>query len=128
MWAKVALFRVNTGCRDQEVCSLRWEWEVQIQELETSVFIILRQRVKNRDNRLVVLNRIAQAVIEEMRGIHPVYVFTYRGNRLTGMYNRAWRRAREKAGLEGVRVHDLRHLMAVASELPEFPLKIAKTP
>ncbi|MGO9119810.1 MAG: tyrosine-type recombinase/integrase [Desulfomonilaceae bacterium] len=44
-----------------------------------------------------------------MCGIHPVYVFTYRGNRLTGMNNRAWRQAREKAGLEGVRVHDLKH-------------------
>ena len=99
MWAKMALFKVNTGCRDQEVCSLRWEWEVQIQELETSVFIIPRQRVKNRDNRSVVFNRIAQAVIEEMRGIHPVYVFTYRGNRLTRMHNRAWRQAREKSWL-----------------------------
>jgi len=26
--AKMALFKVNTGCRDQEVCNLRREWEV----------------------------------------------------------------------------------------------------
>ena len=32
--AQMALFKVNTGCRDQEVCSLRWEWELAIPQLE----------------------------------------------------------------------------------------------
>ena len=27
--AAMALFAINTGCRDQEVCRLCWEWEVQ---------------------------------------------------------------------------------------------------
>ncbi len=66
--AKMALFKVNTGCRDQEVCNLRWEWEVEVPELKTSVFIIPADRVKNRQDRLVVLNRVAKSVIEEMRG------------------------------------------------------------
>ena len=107
--AKMALFKVNTGCRDQEVCNLRWEWEVSVPELETSVFIIPRHRVKNREDRLVVLNRIASAVVNEMRGVHPEYVFTYKGNPLGRMYNRAWRKARIGAGLPQVRVHDLKH-------------------
>ena len=34
------LFAVNTGCREQEICRLRWDWEVNIPELETSVFIL----------------------------------------------------------------------------------------
>ena len=25
--SRMCLFKVNTGCRDQEVCQLRWEWE-----------------------------------------------------------------------------------------------------
>lgn len=33
-------FKVNTGCREQEVCQLRWEWEQYIPSLKTSVFII----------------------------------------------------------------------------------------
>ena len=53
----MALFAVNTGCRDSEVCSLRWEWEVVVPALGTSVFIIPGSRVKNGDDRLVVLNR-----------------------------------------------------------------------
>ena len=26
--ARMALFKVNTGTREMEVCNLRWEWEV----------------------------------------------------------------------------------------------------
>src|SRR5271157_379379 len=107
--AKMALFKVNTGCRDQEVCGLLWEWEVQIPELDTSVFIIPQHRVKNREDRLVVLNRVARAVVEEMRGVHPEYVFSYKGKPLTRMLNSAWKKARKRAGLPQVRVHDLKH-------------------
>ncbi len=107
--AKMAWFKVNTGCRDQEVCNLRWEWEVKVPELGTSVFIIPRPMVKNREDRLVVLNRVAEAIVEEMRGVHPEYVFTYKGQRVSRMYNRAWKKARINAGLSHVRVHDLKH-------------------
>jgi integrase len=27
---EMALFAVNTGCRDGEICNLRWEWEVEV--------------------------------------------------------------------------------------------------
>ena len=67
--AEMALFAVNTGCRDGEVCSLRWDWEVAVPELGTTVFIIPGSSVKNGDDRLVVLNRVALSVIEGRRGI-----------------------------------------------------------
>jgi len=105
----MALFKVNTGTRDQEVCSLRWDWEVEIPELETSVFIIPRERVKNRQDRLVVLNRIAFSVVNDMRGIHPTHVFSYRGKTVKRMRSHGWLDAREKAGLPHIRVHDLKH-------------------
>ena len=38
--AEMALFAVNTGCRDGELCNLRWDWEVVVPELGTSVFIV----------------------------------------------------------------------------------------
>ena len=69
----MALFKVNTGCREQEVCSLRWEWETPVPELGTSVFLIPAMRVKNREERLVVLNQVALSVVEEIRGVHPEY-------------------------------------------------------
>ena len=55
--ARMTLFKVNTGTREQEVCRLQWDWEVQIPEvqipeLQTSVFLIPRQVVKNKEDRL----------------------------------------------------------------------------
>jgi hypothetical protein len=50
----MALFKVNTGCREQEVCQLRWDWEVEVPELDTSVFLIPSDIVKNKEDSLVV--------------------------------------------------------------------------
>jgi integrase len=106
---QMALFAVNTGCRSTEICALRWEWEMEIPELNTSVFIIPSERVKNREERLVVLNRIAQKVVDDMRGQHPTHVFSFRGRPIVGqMSNTAWQKARRRAGV-CARVHDLKH-------------------
>lgn len=136
--ARMALFKVNTGCRDREVCGLKWDDEVQVPELDTSVFIISGDRVKNAQDRLVVLNRIARSVVEAQRGQHPKYVFAYvpkckakegkpqetaRSVPVLHMNNSAWQSARVRAadrwekqtgapapdGFRRVRVHDLKH-------------------
>jgi hypothetical protein len=45
--ARMALFKVNTSLREQEVVNLRWAWETKVPELEdTSVFIIPRDFVR----------------------------------------------------------------------------------
>jgi hypothetical protein len=46
--ANMALFVVNTGCRDGEICQPRWDREVKVPELKTSVFIIPGTFVKKR--------------------------------------------------------------------------------
>jgi integrase len=108
--ARMCLFKVNTGTRESDVCGLRWDWEIDVPELETSVFLIPGDLVKNREERLIVLNEYASSVIESCRGHHPDFVFTYRGNGLTCINNSGWKTARNKAGLNGlVRVHDLKH-------------------
>ena len=120
---QMALFKVNTGMRESEVCGLRWDWEVQIPELGTSVFVIPGDFVKNREDRLVVLNEVARSVVEARRGIDGDFVFGFRGRRLACMNNTAWQSARKRAaaryptefgrpapwGFENVRVHDLKH-------------------
>ncbi len=95
----MVLFKVNTGCRDQEVCRLRWDWEVDVPELKASVFLIPSEHVKNGEERLVVLNATAKSVIDGERGKHDEFVFTYKGNPVTRIYNSAWKRARKAAGL-----------------------------
>ncbi len=107
---RMALFKVNTGLRDQEVCGLQWDWERPIPGLNASIFVIPKEYSKNKENRLVVLNDIAQQLINEVRGQHPVFVFTGLDgkSRVHHMRNRAWKKARAITGLP-IRVHDLKH-------------------
>lgn len=114
----MCLFKVNTGCREQEVCRLRWDYERPIPELNRSVFVVPAMDekgslVKNGTPRLVVLNDIAWEVIEKQRGRHPTHVFVYEtssGERhpVQKINNTAWKSARARAHLT-LRVHDLKH-------------------
>ena len=58
---------------------------------------------------MVVLNRIARSVIDAQRGQHPTHVFSYEGRPLSRMLTSGWKRARLRARLPQVRVHDLKH-------------------
>jgi integrase len=107
--AQMAVFAVNTGCRDAEICNLQWDWEVAIPELGRSAFIIPGWRVKNGEDRVVVLNRLAHSVINARRGQHVTYVFGFDGKPVKRMLNTAWKGARARAELPLVRVHDLKH-------------------
>nr|WP_238347531.1 MULTISPECIES: tyrosine-type recombinase/integrase [unclassified Pseudomonas] len=128
---RMALFKVNTGCREQEVCKLRWDWEIFVPELDTSVFLIPAEfggrhensGVKNRDERLVVLNGVARSIIDKQRGISREWVFPYNGTAMHRMNDSAWKKARVRAaklwqeqhlrpahpGFSSIRVHDLKH-------------------
>ncbi len=106
---RMALFAVNTGCRDQEICKLRWEWEVKVSDMSTVVFLIPSCNVKNGEERLVVCNDIARSVVDSVRGMHHVFVFTYRQRALFQINNTGWQKARKAVGLDHVRVHDLKH-------------------
>jgi integrase len=101
----MALYKVNTGCREQEVCQLRWAWEVEVPEIGTSLFILPNNdqfETKNSQERIVVLNAIARRIVDEQRGRHRKFVFSYKGDRLYNMLNSAWRKARVRAGLPDV--------------------------
>ena len=127
----MALFKVNTGCREQEVCKLRWDWEISVPELGASVFLIPsdfggrneRSGVKNGDERLVVLNSVAKSIIDKQRGQSKEWVFPYNGTAMHRMNDTAWKKARVRAaklwqeenlrpahpGYASIRVHDLKH-------------------
>ena len=129
--ADAALYAANTGCREQEVCQLRWDWEVDVPDLETSVFILPVSITKTSTERVVVLNTIASRVIESRRGIHKEFVFTYRGNPVGKLNNTAWKRAWKKAGLpteQGILkgVHNLRHTFGRRLRGAGVPLETRK--
>ncbi len=130
---QAALCKVNTGMREKEVCQLRWEWEQRVPELDTpeikrTVFVLPEWVTKNKEARVVVLNDVAQRIIDGVRGQHPTYVFTWvdrkgRRRRFTRLNNSGWKAARRRAaaryqeelgraapeGFRRVRVHDLKH-------------------
>ena len=110
--ARMALFAVNTGLRDSNLCGLQWSWEVPIPELKRSVFVIPSHQFKSRRPHVVILNDAAWSIIESQRGKHLIWVFPYRGKGVNGMNNTAWQRARRATKLPDVRVHDLRHTFA----------------
>jgi integrase len=97
--SRICLFKVSTVCRDGEVCSLQWDWEIDAPELGTSVFLIPGEKVKNREGRLVVLNRVAKSVIECVRGQHPERVFTYYGRPVHSFNSNGWKLVRRKLGM-----------------------------
>ncbi len=107
--ARMALFAVNTGLRDSNVCGLLWTWEVAVPEIGRSVFIIPADAVKSKRAHVVVLNDAAWSIVQTQRGLHPTHVFNFRGRPVGTMNNTAWQRARREVGLRVVRVHDLRH-------------------
>jgi len=106
-----------------------------VPELQTSVFVIPfefggrsgRSGVKNREDRVVVLNDVAQRAIDAQRGLHKAFVFVAsKGkprNPIRFMNNTAWQSARKKVGLLQVRVHDLKHTFGRRLRTAGVPLE-----
>lgn len=93
-----------TGCRLNEILSLRWE-DV---DFETGC---LRLADSKTGKRLVVLSGGALELLastERVAGNPHVIPGKIEGQHLINL-SKPWRRIRERAGLDGVRLHDLRH-------------------
>jgi integrase len=119
--ARMALFDLNTGLRDEPLCNLRWQWEVKLADLGFSASVVPRRPVKGRkQDRVVVCNSVAQSIIDSVRGMHPEFVFVYsqemkkpRYRPIETMNNTAWQKWRARCGLNGFRVHDMRHTVGM---------------
>ena len=107
MPSAVAAFRLLllTGCRMSEIRDLRWEYVkddcIELPDAKTG-------------GRVVPLGPEARAVLSAIpREEDNPWVIAGRlpGSHLTDL-QRPWRRIRKQAGLEGVRIHDLRHSFA----------------
>jgi integrase len=63
---------------------------------------------KSGDGRGIPLNADAVAALEATRGQHPRWCFTFSGKRIQ-QSSTAWDKAKQPAGIEDFRFHDLRH-------------------
>ena len=117
----MALFDVNTGLRDENVCGLRWAWEVPVPEVGRSVFVIPADDYKTGVSHVAILNDAAWRIVEAQRAIRTKrlndagmteyikkpgkdtefdFVFTYNGHRVGTMNNSAWDKARIRAAMQ----------------------------
>ncbi|MES9933574.1 MAG: site-specific integrase [Candidatus Sedimenticola sp. PURPLELP] len=120
----IVLAILNMGLRDSEACGLRWEWFHQLEGTDTRFFVIPGAEHKNRHPRVVVLNSVAEGIVNSLSSRRDSeYVFSYRGRRLRTIRNDGWLNAVSRVveaypssfqkeapeGLRRLRVHDLRH-------------------
>jgi len=118
----IATFLIHTGLRARELCALEWAWERQ--DSPIVCFEISGEHTKNNQDKLVVCNRVARAIVESRRGNGSQFVFpSPKGGRRSDVKGTGWRSGRERAadlleletgekapeGFRRLRVHDLRH-------------------
>jgi integrase len=109
-WAAAALrLLLLTGCRVSEILNLRWT-EV---DLERGLLFLPDSKT---GRKTVVLSGPAAAVIDSLKRV-GVYVIAgesagQKNERPRTDIKRPWALVRGRAGLEGVRLHDLRHSFA----------------
>lgn len=110
MVCRVALLLLSTGCRRQEILSLKWK-DV---DLENRVLTIRATNSKNRKSRTVPLNDSAMEIINALdtKGQSEYLFVNRKTGRPIGHFTRVWHRLRRKAGVPNLRLHDLRHQFA----------------
>jgi integrase len=101
-------FTLQTGLRESNVTQLKWEYI----DLNAGHAYIPASSSKSGKAIAIPLNKIALEILERQKGKHAVVVFTFAGKAVRRFNTRAWKNALKKAGLTGVRWHDLRHTWA----------------
>lgn len=105
--AALVRFALATGCRAREITNLEWG-RVDLQRKTAWL-----DQTKNGTPRGVPLNSDAVAVLQAQMGKHERVCFTFRGKPISWQVtNTAWLSALQRAGIEDLRFHDLRHTWA----------------
>jgi len=100
---------ILTGCRLGEIQKLRWD-QVSFERME----LVFGEEESKTGRKTVVLNASALSILKTIPRL-PDNPYVIHG-RIEGQYltdfQKPWRRIRKQAGLEDVRIHDLRHTFA----------------
>lgn len=111
------LFAAETGMRRGELCLARWEHV----DLAVGTLLLPAEITKTNTSRTVPLSPAAQDVLRTLprpNSDDDTRIFPVSPSAVT----QAWRRARKRASLEDLRLHDLRH--EAASRLFELGLNV----
>lgn len=93
------LFALRTGMRAGEICGLTW---ANVKD-DYCILPVTKTTPRN-----VPLSKKSKLILERMKGFDKDYVFGIKANTLDAMF----RRARNRAKLEGFTFHDARHTAA----------------
>lgn len=104
----MALFTLHTGLRQSNVLKLEWSCV----DLVRCHAWVSSENSKNRKPISVNLNTRAMEVLNRQIGKHLTRVFTCNGKPISQVVSSTWKRALEKAEIENLRWHDLRHTWA----------------
>ena len=115
----IMTFLIYTGCRKGEALNLKWD-DVDLQNEVIAIKDIfsrvykangfMRLKMKTKYNRYIPISGALKRVLEGINR-ESVYVFSYRGKKLSN-FRESFKTACKRAGLNGLRVHDLRHIFA----------------
>lgn len=94
-----------TGCRLREILNLKWEYV----DLERGLLFLPDSKT---GKKTVILNAPAIEVLNQLQQIGPYVVPGDDPEKPRPDLHRPWRAVTKRAGLEGVRLHDLRHTYA----------------
>ena len=115
--ADVIRLLLLTGCRKSEILTLRW------QDVDGDTLNLIDAKT---GPRRVLLNVQARAILERQSRSESAYVFPAPSNpgRPLSHHLPLWRSVRREAGIEDVRIHDLRHTFASHAVLQGVPLPV----
>lgn len=118
-YGTMAKFAVATGLRRMNVLKLRWEYV----DLGARMLRLPQQIMKNGKALRIPLNSLAVEILRAQSGQSDEWVFPKENGKPAGeIPSKVWSAAMKKAGLDGVRWHDLRHTWATIlgeSGIPE---------
>jgi integrase len=115
---QIARFAVAAGARSGNIFRLRWA-DV---DMERGVFRVHAGDFKGNRDVGFPLSADALEVLRQQQGRHREYVFTdHLGRAPVGSIKTCWKKACKRAGVEGFRVHDLRHTFAAWHKLAGTP-------
>lgn len=115
-----AALSLETGLRKRNVLGLLWQWI----DLRDRMIHIPALAAKGRRPISIPISDIAAQILKRWAGAHATHVFHYRGEPIKESNTKAYRAAREAAGLGRFRWHDLRHTWASWHAMSGTPLLV----
>ncbi len=110
-------FAIMTGLRKSNILGLRWS---QVDFIRKQI-IVDGDEMKSGQTHVVPITPALQDLLLSQTNKHIKYVFTYRGKRMYG-FDKSWKNACQRAGIEDFRFHDCRHTWASILRQSGVPL------